>query len=156
MLLCADGSLQHKVLVLLDHLSHSENQAVVQLLAQRAQSQTHTHQESTAAPPERLGRSSHDSWVGQPAAQSDNAGLGTCTLRLLKLLSRGMLNSTQLQLGAMIQKGAFSEIFAGTVSMLLGYTPSIACHYVCAGCLMVLCVCDHMTRSICKACRLCM
>jgi hypothetical protein len=104
----ADNALQHKVLVLLAHLSDPENEHVVQALADRAHAQLQQQQ---------LAPSMHDA----AAMHSDSgaavvSGLAACTLRLLKLLSPAMLDAGRLQLVGMIQQGAFSEVQAATVS----------------------------------------
>lgn len=101
--------------MLIDHLSHPDNHSVVQLIAQRASKQQQTALGAAAAVPWPAAGSG---WFSDSAtaAVSAAAGLGTCTLRLLKLLSSGMLDPSQLQMGGIIQKGAFSEVHAGTVS----------------------------------------
>jgi hypothetical protein len=50
------------------------------------------------------------------AAADAAAGLAGSTLRLLKLLSLPVLDMSSLTVGGMINKGAFSEVFSGTVS----------------------------------------
>ncbi|KAF8065888.1 hypothetical protein HT031_002949 [Scenedesmus sp. PABB004] len=97
----ADGALQAKVLVLLAHLSHPDNAAVVHALARRAAAAADADGAPTAAP--------------LPPAAAAAAGMGRCALRLLRLLSAGLLAPGRLQLGAMIRKGAFSEVHAATL-----------------------------------------
>lgn len=52
------------------------------------------------------------------AAQAE-AGLAASTLRLLKLLSLQVLDLRRVAVGGMISKGAFSEIFSGTVGCVM-------------------------------------
>jgi hypothetical protein len=194
----ADVSLQRKVLLLLEHLSHRDNLSTVCHLAQRAcdtlrQQQDQQHQGllpldgssrcssqeqqqqqdascvriHSAAPgladrslaPDVTLTSSNDavfektqrqlrkacdtlresstfvrpvksaggssmsgsSKVGSSATAAADAaaGLAGSTLRLLKLLSLPVLDMSSLTVGGMINKGAFSEVFSGTVSDLI-------------------------------------
>lgn len=195
----ADVSLQRKVLLLLEHLSHRDNLSTVCHLAQRAcdtlrQQQDQQHQGllpldgssrcssqeqqqqqqdascvrvHSAAPgladrslaPDVILTSSSDAVFGKTqrqlrkacdtlresstfvrpvksaggssmsgnskvgssatAAAGAAAGLAGSTLRLLKLLSLPVLDMSSLTVGGMINKGAFSEVFSGTVSDLV-------------------------------------
>lgn len=111
-----DASLQHKVLVLLEHLSHPDNTSTVHMLAQHAEAQQQ-QQQVPASSHSMCGRAwMADADSGVSSSNSTAAGLASCALRLLKLLSNVMLSTEQLQKGVMIQQGAFSEIHAGTVS----------------------------------------
>lgn len=190
---CADTSLQRKVLLLLEHLSHSANLSMTCRLAQRAcsaiqqrrrqqqhplpicaptsiassEQQPHQHGQAPceaatgssaglgAQEPLALGSSStsqpaeqrhlreacrvvrdsstfiRPSWSGGGSSSSSAtsglgnsvtssadaaAGLAGSTLRLLKLLSLPVLDLSAFNVGSMINKGAFSEVLAATVS----------------------------------------
>lgn len=193
MLCCppSDVSLQRKVLLLLEHLSHSDNLDMTCCLAERACNTLLQQQELCACPLPLSGSSSSSGrqmlWQQQQPGQTleltDNgpsdmakvaagsssnnrhpitaaqqrlrsachvvwhpnmflrpansagvssscsskmcsntatadaaAGLAGSTLRLLKLLSLPVLDTNSLTVGGMINKGAFSEVFSGTVS----------------------------------------
>lgn len=123
----ADNSLQHKVMVLLDHLSHADNAEVLSTLESRARSQLHCQGRCTAAAAATACEAAACA-VGVPslecctadgsavsAAARVTSGLAGCTLRLMKLLSPSLLDIGRLQLGATIQQGAFSEVKAAMV-----------------------------------------
>lgn len=173
-----DTSLQRKVLLLLEHLSHPANLDMTCAMAQRACStlqeqqrrrqnplplcsnslQPTAHQQlacsqlgaagtalaasgrsqdSSSDPgkqrqlqeacravwddgtPARLpagGGRGPASSAGSAAAADAAAGLAASSLRLLKLLCLPVLDVSSLVVGGMINKGAFSEVLAGTVS----------------------------------------
>jgi hypothetical protein len=119
----ADNALQHKVLVLLAHLSEPENAHVAQALADRA----HAQMQQLL-----LAACSTVSMHNAAAAHSDSdaavlSGLAACTLRLLKLLSPAMLGAGRLQLVGMIQQGAFSEVQAAMVSVAVCWLLPVEC-----------------------------
>jgi hypothetical protein len=134
----ADTALQRKALMLLEHLSHSHNLSTVGSLAQRARAALQALEGgcvSSSALPLPAGEvqravaslaaaaafsnAGSDSARPQHApaaltAQGAAAGLGCCTLRLLKLLSVAAFDDS-LSVGSMLSKGAFSEVMAGMV-----------------------------------------
>jgi hypothetical protein len=151
----ADISLQRKVLLLLEHLSHPDNLDAVLALAQRSRAalreQQRQHQcplplrecshglldgqqqvnsvrslralcERVQVDSSRLGHcwaqeSMHNCSKGlRNAAAAAAAGLADGTLRLLKLMCLHVLDPSSLDVGGMINKGAFSEVLEGTVS----------------------------------------
>jgi hypothetical protein len=116
---CADNALQRKVLVLLAHLSEPQNAHVVQALADRAHSQMQQHQLGCHADETPGVAAAAAAAVRSSSAAANLAGLALCTLRLLKLLCPAMLGDNRLQLGGMIQQGAFSEVHGATVSAVL-------------------------------------
>ncbi|KAF6261767.1 kinase-like domain-containing protein [Scenedesmus sp. NREL 46B-D3] len=105
-----DNTLQRKVLVLVAHLAEPENAHVAQALADRAYSQQQQQQQQ-----QQLAAAACGAEDKPGAAAATVAGLAACTLRLLKLLSPGMFGAGRLQLGGMIQQGAFSEVHAATL-----------------------------------------
>jgi hypothetical protein len=85
---------------------------------------------SPAHPPAGSGRGPVSS-AGCAAAADAAAGLAASSLRLLKLLCLPVLDVSSLVVGGMINKGAFSEVMAGTVSDRgNGARVSFACQYL--------------------------
>lgn len=115
----ADGSLQHNAMVLLDHLSHHDNSNIVQILAQRAETQQHTVRAAATGSTPITGPA--DSWLASRVAAvgsgGASGGLARSALRLVKLLSSSLFHTQNLQIQGTLQQGAFSNVHAGTVGV---------------------------------------